>query len=310
MNLKVQGGKMEKISMVTLAVHPFWVRQTVLLAESLRAFGGSLAQAPLTILTPASGTPLSQEFKIKAAESNAELVAIEIEEAALKFPLGFLPFAAVEAEKLASGRTEQLAWVLPDTLFISPPESFVLPTGKQLAYRPVHHSNIGSEFEWKLNPYWSQVYRHCHVPDERVFPMTTCTRDKLLRPYINAGMLVTRPENGFMQAWMESFSSAYQHEDFLPLVENRRHAIFLHQAILSAVMMNRYTQTDLQELPEEVNYPLHLHNEYPPEHRPASLNRLITCRYESIKVLRKGLDKINVEPPLDTWLTARTVEKS
>ena len=31
---------MEKISFVTLAINPFWLDQTVMLAESLRAFGG------------------------------------------------------------------------------------------------------------------------------------------------------------------------------------------------------------------------------------------------------------------------------
>jgi hypothetical protein len=202
-----------------------------------------------------------------------------------------------------------MAWVLPDTLFISPPVSFLLEPEKQVAYRPVHHSNIGSEFDQELDSYWSLVYRHCAVPEERVFPMTTCTRDKVLRPYINAGMLVVRPENGFMQSWMGAFKTAYQHDDFLPLLENRRNAIFLHQAVLSAVLLNRFAQTELEELPETVNFPLHLLKEYPKQHHPASLNELITCRYESIKELRAGADQLGVQPPLDAWLESQIAER-
>jgi hypothetical protein len=293
---------MEKITFITLAVNPFWIDQTILLAQSLRAFGCSLAEAPIKVLNPAGTKPLPEDIKDKISSLQIEIIPIEIEESALKFPLGFLPFAAAEGEKLTFGTSEQMAWVLPDTLIVSGLDSLTLNPGKQLAYRPVHHSNIGSEFGQELDPYWTQVYRHCEVPNERVFPMTTCTRDKVLRPYINAGMLVVRPENGFMRAWMESFRSAYRSAEFLPLVEDQRSAIFLHQAILSGILLNRFTQSDLQELPEAVNYPLHLHHEYPPEHRPKRLNDLITCRYESLKELQACMDQIGVEEPLFSWL--------
>jgi hypothetical protein len=135
--------------------------------------------------------------------------------------------------------------------------------------------------------------------------MATCTRDKTLRPYINAGMLVVRPEQGFMQAWMQSFRSAYQHEDFQPLLQDQRNAIFLHQAVVSGMMMHRYAQDEFEVLPEAVNYPLHLHDEYPVEHRPKTLNQLITCRYENFDELGKGMKKILVEDPLDKWIEAR-----
>jgi hypothetical protein len=293
---------MDKINFITLAVNPFWIDQTILLVESLRAFGGQLADAPIKVLAPNATKPLPEDFKDRTSALQAEIIPIEIEEAALKFPLGFLPFAAAEGEKLTAGGSEQMAWVLPDTLIVSSLASLILSPGKQLGYRPVHHSNIGSEFDQDLDPYWTQVYRHCEVPDEHIFSMSTCTRDKVLRPYINAGMLVVRPENGFMAAWKDSFRSAYQSSGFQPLIENQRNAIFLHQAILSGMLLNRYSPSDLQELPEAVNYPLHLHHEYPPQHRPTRLNDLITCRYESLKELREGMDQIGVEEPLHGWL--------
>ena len=232
----------------------------------------------------------------------AELVPISIEEQAIKFPLGLLPFAAAETERDQAGSSELLAWVLPDTLFISPPDSFLLPADKQLGYRPVHHANIGSDFKHPPDEYWSAVLEHCQVPEDRIFPMETCTRDKILRPYINAGILVTRPENRFMGAWKDAFQSAYQNENFLPLLTDPRNALFLHQAILSGVMIHRYSQQELHPLPEAVNYPLHLQDEYPEEYKPASLDDLTTARYESIKELQAGLDSIPVGVNLRAWL--------
>jgi hypothetical protein len=296
---------MEEISFITLAVSPFWEEQSVLLAESLRTFGGKLAEAPLTVLTPSGTAPLPQKVIKQISTQNAEIIAIEIEEAALDFPLGLLPFAAAEAEKLAIGKSELLAWVLPDTLFLSSPESLLLPKGMQLGYRPVHHSNIGSEFTQPLNAYWSLVLNHCQVQENRIFPMETCTRDKVLRPYVNAGMLVTRPENGFMSAWMQSFQDAYRHESFARLLADKRNALFLHQAVLSGVMMHRYSIDELHELPETVNYPLHLHDEYPDKHKPNTLNELTTCRFETIQDLKLGLKKVKAEPPIKEWLDSR-----
>jgi hypothetical protein len=296
------GEAMEKISFVTLAASPYWVSQTVLLAESLRAFGGDLAQSRLSVLIPNRIDPLPQDIIEQLKTLRVEIIQIEVDEQALNFPLGLLPFAAAVAERHTRGKVEQLAWVLPDTLFISAPVDFLLPPEKQLAYRPVHHANIGSDYHHPPDEYWSAVLEHCQVPEAHIFPMQTCTRDKILRPYINAGVLVTRPESGFLENWKQSFQSAYQNKTFLHFLADQRRAIFLHQAVLSGVMMKKFIQDDLLELPESVNYPLHLHDEYPEKFRPDSLNQLITARYETLKELLEALECLTVEPSLNVWL--------
>ena len=78
-----------------------------------------------------------------------------------------------------------------------------------------------------------------------------------------------------------------------PLTD-QRNALFLHQAILSGMMIHHYSQRELHQLPEAVNYPLHLQDEYPKEYKPAALDDLTTARYESIKELQAGLDSIPV----------------
>jgi len=84
-----------------------------------------------------------------------------------------------------------------------------------------------------------------------------------------------------------------------------RYKIFMHQAVLAGVVLNLFEQDELQELPESVNYPLHLHDEYPPEYRPKALNELITYRYENIKELLDSLKRIPVKEPLKSWLNDR-----
>ncbi len=296
---------MEKLRFCTLAVAPFWLEQPYLFVESLRAFGGALAGAPFTILNPDNTRPLPDTFRSKVASLDAGIKSFEVDESALKFPLGLVPYAAAAAEQLTIGNAEILAFILPDTLILQPPTALLLEPGKRLCYRQVHHSNIGSSIQEAPDAFWSLIYKHCEVPEDRIFPMPTCTRDKTLRPYINAGFLVVRPEDGVLADWLAAFQRTYQHADFLPFFKEQRYAIFMHQAVLAGVMMREYAHSQLQEAPDTVNYPAHLHHEMPLDLRPARLNDLITCRYENLKELAERLPQIGVEPPLKEWLEER-----
>lgn len=135
--------------------------------------------------------------------------------------------------------------------------------------------------------------------EDRVFPMETCTRDNILRPYFNAGMLVVRPGRRLLATWRDYFKQLYRHSDFEPFYrKDVLYRIFMHQAVLTGVVLNMLERHELRELPETVNYPLHLYDEYPPEHRPEVLNELVTCRYEDIKDLWNALKGIAVKEPL------------
>jgi hypothetical protein len=79
----------------------------------------------------------------------------------------------------------------------------------------------------------------------------------------------------------------------------------MHQAVLMGVILNRVLQDQLAELPESDYYPLHMHQNYPTQGQPTSLNQLITTRYERRKLLPKFLDTIESAPPLLDWLRGK-----
>ena len=79
----------------------------------------------------------------------------------------------------------------------------------------------------------------------------------------------------------------------------------MHQAVLAGVVLSSFSAAQLHELPESYNYPLHLHEEYPPEFRPTKLNELVTCRYETLDELKKTLALIAVDEPIKAWILSR-----
>ena len=81
------------------------------------------------------------------------------------------------------------------------------------------------------------------------------------------------------------------------------YTIFIHQAVLSGVILSDTERQELQELPFSYNYPLHLYSESPPEYRPQNVSDLITARFYLDKLLEpEGLEKIPLRDPLRSWL--------
>jgi hypothetical protein len=280
--------------------------RAIMLFDSLRTFGGELADSPCIMLIPEKGGPLPDKAKEQLSVLDVRLIPFDMDEGAVRFPLAALVYAAARAEQEVCDETKMLVWMNEDTLIVRPPVDFLLHKGINFAYRPVHHTRIGSVYDKPPDDFWSLIYQHCSVEEGKAFPMETCTRDNTIRVYFNAGLLVVRPEQRLLEKWLDHFGRLYQHPDFQPFFKNDvLYMVFMHQAVLSGVVLSMFGKDELLELPETFNYPLHLHQEYPMEYRPQVLNNLITCRYEGIEDLQNSLRKIPVEEPLKSWLDER-----
>lgn len=297
---------MKMINFATLATRNS-VNQTILLIESLRSFGGEFADSHVIAVTPAHSGDLPPQAAERLAALDVQQAVFEMPESLHGFPLAVVPAGAAAAEtavaESAAADLPLLAWLLPDTLVLNPPKAFDLPDGVDFAYRPVHHTLVGSIYDQPPDPFWTAIYRHCATPLERLFPMQTCVRDHTLRPYFNAGLAVVRPGLGLLRAWNDHFVRLAHHPEFEPFYQqDGRYAVFMHQAVLSALVPARLVESQVQELPESINYPVHLHSDYPPKRRPALLSDLVTCRYEEFDVLRQALETGLFAEPQQSWM--------
>ncbi|MGD2201419.1 MAG: hypothetical protein PVJ38_07310 [Candidatus Bathyarchaeota archaeon] len=275
------------------------------MTESIRAFAGPLSQNPIWVFTPDEGE-LSTTIKDKLLSLDVSLIPFEIGVENRGFPFIGHASAIALAESEASGRTNILAWLAPNTVVLREPRSFLLSEGKSLGFRPVHHTLVGSRYDEPLDPFWTLVYRYCGVPQDRVFPMVTHVDGMRIRPYINAGILIVRPEKGLLQAWRDLFLKVYGDPSFQEFYEgDRLYTIFVHQALLSGVILSSLAKEELQELPPCYNYPLHLYFEDATEGRPSSLEELVTFRHEGFYEEPLWGDKIPAGEPLKRWLAEK-----
>ncbi|MBE0433312.1 hypothetical protein IBX73_07595 [candidate division WOR-3 bacterium] len=214
--------------------------------------------------------------------------------------------AAALAESMAIDRTQFLVWLGSNTVVLQEPTDFLLAGDKNLGYRPVHHTNVGSLYDQPVDTFWSLVYRHCEVGQDWIFPMKTHIDNNVIRPYFNAGILVTRPDKGLFRKWHDRFFEVYKAPEFAALYEkDERYVIFVHQALLSGVILAQFAPDEITELPPGYNYPTHLFDEDSPAHRPSAIGGLVTVRYEDPAQISDWFERIEGGDAFRQWLGDR-----
>ena len=275
-----------------------------IMLASIRKFGGEFANNPIWVLTSKPIEQFPAKMKEKLDSLDVEIIPFEADPKDLQFPFVMDAIAASKAEELAKEKAEILAWMDINTLIIKEPKHFILDENINFGYRPVHHTLIGSIYDKPLDSFWVKVYKKCEVPEEKVFPMNTHVDGNTLRPYINSGFLIVRPKRGILNEWRECYLKLYNDPDFEEFyTKDNLYTIFIHQAVLSAVVIRYLEKEEMKELPFSYNYPIHLYPESSREYQPDNISDLRTARFYLDKLQRaKWRQQIPIREPLKSWL--------
>ena len=281
--------------------------ETMLLVESIREFGGSLSNCPIWLFTMKNREEIPEDILVKLGKLSVEIFTLELEPEIAKFPFVGHVYAAKKAEEMAINKSKFLVYLGTNSIFVQEPKLFLLEEGRNLGYRPVHHILIGSKYDQPLDKFWRLIYEKTEVTEDMLFPMQTHVDGNIIRPYINSGYLVVRPERGFFREWWRYYQSNYNDAEFEEFYnKDDLYLTFIHQAILSGVFLSFLKREEIRELPFEYNYPINLYLEASENFKPKRLNQLVTIRYYLEKI--KSLDdfkQIPFEEPLRSWLSKR-----
>jgi hypothetical protein len=302
----------------TLVAEPQQEAHARLLVESLRAYGGQLCGCPVWVMY-AHEPPLDLEgWRARAGVRPVSLVVER--EAGYWFSAKVQ--AAARAEELAGPEVRSLVWLAPESLIVQPPLLFDLdvqddasqgapPRGGTLAaaLRTVHHRNIGSPAGQPIDAYWAAVYRSVGL-DEVPYTTRSYIDDCKLRPYWNTHCFAVDPARGLLRAWREGFLAMVADAAFQAgPCQDVLHRVFLHQAVLCALLARELAEQEIRALPPTYSYPLHMHaqvlaarcGQVPGAQRARALNDLVCAVYEE----ELPLEGMVVREPLRSWLVER-----
>ena len=277
-------------------------RRADLLVQSLRAFGGKLADCPVWVYStdPELKAGRFQDF------TGVQFFQLTIEDQFKDYYFADKVEACARAEKMAvSAGVRSLVWINSAAMILQPPELFDLAPLFDAAFRPVHVQNIGLEARAPLDDYWRGIYAEVGLNDT-VHTVESYLDARELRPYFNSHLFSINPGRGILGAWSQYFLKLVNDKDFQSAsVRDAEHQIFLHQVVLSALVDESLDWDLVHLLPPEYSYPLHFHADIPLVKRPQKLNDLVCPVYEGAYRYPESLGGIQVDEPLKGWLLER-----
>jgi hypothetical protein len=223
-----------KIIFSTFAEQESDLERIRIMIESIRTFAGRFKDAPVLVYLT-EGPLASESDHLEKIESlGAEFRLGQAPEEPTWFYFSRKVFASAQTEGAAAGKADILAWLDVDTIFLQKPSEFLLPKEKCLGYRPVMQRNISPLYDDPPDEFWKRAYVNMSIPTSLAFPMITVANGGKIRPYINAGCLVVRPERGLLRKWAEIFPLLYRDPVLKEMCrEDGRKKVFIHQVALA-----------------------------------------------------------------------------
>jgi len=285
--------------------HPKTPLQATMLVRSLRQFGGGLANMPVWIfLREETGFTHSQHNMLE--DLDVQFYHFHIDEDLYRFPFAAKAVAAAEAEKLAEGRCKILAWHDRTGLIYHAPWAFQLPEQISFGFRPTDIANIGAPFGQPLPPFWKTICGTFDLTADQLPAITTVIDQVKLHLYVNAGLLVVRPKTGTLQKWEENLRKSYALPEFKRFYQQaRRYAIFMHQAALTAAVVQQTTLEERIILPDSYLFSVDNFYDYPGEIRPQKLDDIVTGRFHEFFSLDNWEEKLDASPELINWFRSQ-----
>lgn len=305
------------LAFVTYVHLPYQQSAARALIECIRTWGGEYRESPIYVVVTDPGY-LASGLEGK----NITRVPIEVAEPVKSFPYAVKARAAAVVEGLVAGKVRSLAWFDPETLLFGPPSEMDLAEGIAAAVAPVQFINTGQPPDAPVDAYWGGIYKRVGLVPARVFTVETRVDRRTVRAYLNCGMFSVRPERGLLREWAAIQDELLNDAEYMKAaITDATHQIFLHQAVITALLVARLERSEIHSFSEAYNYPLYCHGvdfspgtggayRVPEDTRPAKLNDLATVFYEGL--FRQHADWADLIPPagepLRSWLHA-LVEK-
>ncbi len=258
--------------------------EAILLVESLRAWGGACADAPVYGFAP------RPEFRPEPATiERLEALGVTIVDEPLierfdEFPTFNKVFVCAWAERELDHET--LVFTDTDCVFAAEPAE--LAEGDWVAaVRPVDRRIAGSRGKGKGEPYWRKMYDLLGVR-ERPFVRTTVGQMEI-RAYWNSGLVAARRSAGLFAAWKDALYRLHD-ADLIA-----RWPQFMDQLSLAAVTADHHDRVRI--LSPAYNYPLRHRPALAPEAVELDLAEIAHLHYRLWFHMPDSLAKIN--PPFD-----------
>jgi len=279
------------------------VRSARVLVKSLRTFGGEFATIPVYLFVHDPEKSYADRVKIEGVTT----IPLNLEPDAAAYPFARKVYACAQAERILAGCVKTIVYLDNECLVLSPPREWTLAPGKEVALCPVFLVNrIGIPPGHPLDPFWETIYRETGTDPATIPTIHTLVDQSPIRFYINCQIVPVRPELGIFREWERVFTRLLRNGEFqIQSCADPLHQIFLHQAVLSAVIGAKIPQMKIHWFSPGNSYPLPQHQKLPVTRKLARMNDVVTMLLDTLPTQRPDwIDTMPCDEPLRSWIVA------
>lgn len=275
--------------------------------KSVRELGGKYSESKIYIVLADPTNFPCESLK----GDNIVLLPIETDPTLLNYPLAIKAAVAAQVEAIVKDTASTLAWFDPATLVINSLSELDLENKYDVAIRPVSLVNtIGLTPGNPPNDYWSPIYKELGLDYKTVPAYESVVDEKPIQAYFNCEIFSVDPRLGIFTEWARVLIKFLEDAEYQKNVCNtflRR--LFLHQAVLSGVIISKVDPGDIKPLSIKTGYPFNQHEKLPDKKKIKSLNELsaIIFDYQWDRD-PKWIERISIKEPLKEWLIKTYIE--
>jgi hypothetical protein len=193
---------MESICFVSCVESGPLEAQTVRMAESIRRFGGSLADSEILAITPRFGPPLARQTRKRFKELGVRHERIPSHPSYAWYHYLNTPLAMAAAEELSDATL--LGWLDSDVLFLGEPEEFKLAPDVDFAAAVTDNGVVGSTGEGSPHEAdWRALCELLEIDVETLPWVMTYMERERIRLYFQAGIFIYRRGLGFSKFYLD-----------------------------------------------------------------------------------------------------------
>lgn len=253
-------------------------RDAALFIRSIRRFGGAMKDIPIHVMNDA-GAGLSLE-PLKGLD--IAIHDFQMPPALRDIPFAAKVFACGAAERLLADQASVLLYFDTEMICFSSFEKLLPPDDRLVAVRPVMLLNrVGQAPDQPVSDYWGPIYAEAGLDASAVPAIQASVDEKAIRFYINCEVMAVRPGLGIFREWEKAFRKRAEDPDYVEKVcADPLRQIFLHQAVLSAVLLAKTGPDKIHWIPDKTVYSAHLHERTPAAKKVARLNEAPVTGYD------------------------------
>ena len=223
---------------------------SLLLVQSIRDLGGSLANSPIYSFAPRQGYNVSPWVNDAFKRLKVEHITEPLNTKYPDYPPGNKPFAAAYAEKHFTH--DQFIFCDSDKLVVNDLSAATDLDGHEIAVRPTHKRGVACvDLDDPNMIYWADIWKELGVVEPKIRVDTPVGKENVFG-YWNSGLIVVSRKSGILSQWKEIMEVIRDRP-----MEPASGAFYLDQIALAAALHTRPSK--VKTLPLGYNYPIHRH---------------------------------------------------